>query len=975
MPDYHQIVDQIRAFVEATDQTRTPVLDELAKAYAEACAEVSQRLVKCQRLLQQGLRSEAIQLAEVQPRLLDSVALLDFPERGAWDELVQMYGLPEAARFRVEVAAFLNEAYAQEDPLQDLLRTHRRLALTRGPVKARIGVMRKLAAQDPNNPVWTEDLRIFEKTRFQQIQLEAADAAKRHDVGTVGHLLGELEAPNWQEPPPQVLVQGLRKVDAKFRGQQNLAILTELECQLNNAFELSNPIGGRLAHDRWFTVVHSFQLSPKDPIHARVEAALSWLDEQDRLDEADRQHEAATQTLLQALDDPKRIGPAALEAMGNAVLGHGSGMSESLQKRYLDRLWGEHAAFARWKQRIFAGSVAAVVLVASLGFVAIRQQTRRNDAVQAATVVSDMLELSELEQAGEFLKKLAAADPGLLDYPELVDVRSRFQAASDKEVERALKFDEALRLADQAPVHDPKPAALETARSLARLATEKTAVEQLAERRQNSLIQNRDQIDKEVTPGLDTLGTKIAQMKSRLETAKPGSKEAAALTEQVASVQIELASLGAKLAHAGDSVQALSGALTHDLDSIRTEVAQRERRINLEDRITRSVEYSAAGETSDLDPFADLLEQYVKALAGTPRSRAVGQLATERRIWQSLLKWNRLVSSWRDQKNITTANRLEQVTRFLADNPWFPASDHLADYKKHLEAMSKRDDKVDSPKRRLVQLFSDILVQSIWMVKVKDPNGASKCFYMKQSPSEGSNLIHYLGGFDGQERARAIVTAFIVYSDWSPQTKIANKYGIVLRQGSSLTDWDQVMIDLMTAIRSSDELDPLLQVALLRKVADLAIEGSEPLGAALGPIKGLLGAGDVDVNVPWMNPDDKDADRQRPRALELVKSLPDFAAVPREAHRHQERLEQVVKEFPRSVGWLAKEENGWQVRSGKVLPSDGDLWVAVPETNSHSTWKQVGTISGGAVRLLAESSDAMVEGRPVFAMLRSVSKS
>ena len=29
--DYHQIVDQIRAFVQATDQTRTPVLDELRR--------------------------------------------------------------------------------------------------------------------------------------------------------------------------------------------------------------------------------------------------------------------------------------------------------------------------------------------------------------------------------------------------------------------------------------------------------------------------------------------------------------------------------------------------------------------------------------------------------------------------------------------------------------------------------------------------------------------------------------------------------------------------------------------------------------------------------------------------------------------------------------------------------------------------------------------------------------------------------
>ena len=113
-----------------------------------------------------------------------------------------------------------------------------------------------------------------------------------------------------------------------------------------------------------------------------------------------------------------------------------------------------------------------------------------------------------------------------------------------------------MRQADHAPVYDAKPAALETARSLARLATEKSAVEQLAERRQNALTQNRDHLDKEMAPRLDALGVKVARMKSMLETVRPRSKEAAALADLAAHVQIELASIGPQLAHSGDSVQA-----------------------------------------------------------------------------------------------------------------------------------------------------------------------------------------------------------------------------------------------------------------------------------------------------------------------------------------------------------------------------------------------------------------------------------
>ena len=123
MADYNQIVDQIRAFLQASDQTRNARLEGLASDFAAACAEVNQRLVRCQRLVQQGLRSEAIQLAEVEPRLFDAMTTLEFAEREQWDELVGIYDLAVAPRLSVESGAVLNEAYGQEHPLQDLLPT------------------------------------------------------------------------------------------------------------------------------------------------------------------------------------------------------------------------------------------------------------------------------------------------------------------------------------------------------------------------------------------------------------------------------------------------------------------------------------------------------------------------------------------------------------------------------------------------------------------------------------------------------------------------------------------------------------------------------------------------------------------------------------------------------------------------------------------------------------------------------------
>src|SRR6516165_1407149 len=170
MTDPHQIVEQIRVILHAGDPARNGRLGALATAYAGACHEVTQRLGRCHRLLQQGLRSEAIQLAEAEPNLLETLAALDFPERAEWDDLVHLHDLEPAPNLPIEPARRLNEAYAEENPLQDLLRRHRRLALQRAPLRSRIGVLRQLASRDPGNPIWTDDLRAFEGNRFLQIQ-------------------------------------------------------------------------------------------------------------------------------------------------------------------------------------------------------------------------------------------------------------------------------------------------------------------------------------------------------------------------------------------------------------------------------------------------------------------------------------------------------------------------------------------------------------------------------------------------------------------------------------------------------------------------------------------------------------------------------------------------------------------------------------------------------------------------------------
>ncbi len=162
MTDYQRVVDEIRAFLQGTDQTLTDGLKELASLYGDACREVNQRLRRCEEYLKKGLRGEAIHYAEAEPVLLDVVAVLDFPERSDFHETLIFYALPEPPQLLLKIAKDLNQAYAEEQPLEELLPRHRRLALLRAPVLERLQVLRQIAELDQDNPLWGEDVRLFE---------------------------------------------------------------------------------------------------------------------------------------------------------------------------------------------------------------------------------------------------------------------------------------------------------------------------------------------------------------------------------------------------------------------------------------------------------------------------------------------------------------------------------------------------------------------------------------------------------------------------------------------------------------------------------------------------------------------------------------------------------------------------------------------------------------------------------------------
>ena len=319
---------------------------------------MNERLRRCDGFLRRGLRSEAIQLAEIEPVLLDFVAMLDFPERPQWNELLSRHGIAPGPPLALELAAELNEAYAHERPLAGLLAQHRLLALARSPLKPRIQVLRQLAEQDSHNPVWREDLSTYEHERQRQLHKEVTAASEAGNLALLTSLDDELRGDPWLEAPPPGLVS--RAAEARTRVlrhsarqelEQLAAALDEAHCQ----FDLP---AGRQLRQRWNAAAAVARIKADDALARQVAPTLDWLAQQDRLEAtaaAQRQSIAQLESALAEGADRTQ-----LEQLYRAATLEGQELPADLEQQYRERLAAIDRRATRRRRLLAVTSLLAI---------------------------------------------------------------------------------------------------------------------------------------------------------------------------------------------------------------------------------------------------------------------------------------------------------------------------------------------------------------------------------------------------------------------------------------------------------------------------------------------------------------------------------------------------------------------------------------------------------------------------------------
>ena len=450
----------------------TAEAQQTVESYREAVDAVNRRLNDAVTLARKGLHSEAIHLADKAPSALEEASALDLAEWAELSALCDELGIETPAEVNGAAVAEINDCYPREERLSRLLVSHRRLALARAPIKARIGILRELSAADPDNSVWATDLATFEKARHRQIEttISTANRARLLSLKTEGEEV-------WLEPPSDEVKKRLFQRLAEMEDANAIATLKTLDEQLAAAIQSQDSNVARTVLARWDGVRK--KLATKIYPSLTADEARRWIGELDARAAEDRAFAKALGTLETALDAPLRSqsGIDELDKCWSAVERFEREVPAVIHQRYHVKRDGLKLDTRRRFGMGLAAVVGAVLLVAGIVGTVIWQSSRSHELERWTQSLQQSIDASQWAEADKALERLASEKNWVRQTPEVEALAHTIKTKLAEEKTRVEHFRDAMKRVVDGGVEKPDRAALAEAKSLAATPDELTQYE------------------------------------------------------------------------------------------------------------------------------------------------------------------------------------------------------------------------------------------------------------------------------------------------------------------------------------------------------------------------------------------------------------------------------------------------------------------------------------------------------------------
>lgn len=953
------ISHRIRKQLEQPNGLTQEKLEPLALEYSAAVSKVNQRLNECMGLIRRGLRSEALQRARMVPNVLDAASELEFPELAEWIEILQFYGIDLPDNLDVDAVQQVNEALLEEQPLEELLRQHRRLAIAKAPLAWRLKILRHIAELDSLNTVWLEDIQSWETVRLSQIATEYGQIPASPDNMTrLKALQEELNFPRWIVKPPANLID---KVNGSADRQIYLSQVDSLKSvadSLHNAFAAGDEETAIRLADQWNGITKTLNSLPPTEILEDVAPALDWVSQrlEDRKNTEKFDEHCAKLTSILSRPDSNEM---SIVSAYQDVLACQMGIDPLLDQRFDTRV-RELRQNAKRKQVLALTSIiaAALMIATSLGLWVWNRNYRAAVEV-ASTRLRQLIDQEELNQANAVYKTLSEQSALVVKAPEIISLKTNLDAKVKQEAQRSDNASRLIADADSQSLDGLDIERISAAEKIAKTLEEKESIKVIRTKYDDY---HRKLSDDELL----LLRKELASLDEKLEAFKklPIGNVADADVDGILFDIKALLTRYPKATLQGSGLVDLAYQRASSLrDSFRKQRREMERK--------QEGLLGLRGATSS-EIFKKQLKKYVEGLPDDPISLEFKESLKESQLWDYVEDWNEWCndlalkpSTKVDEKTAIDLNNRQKVCRLAITN--LPGESLINAFEKKYTGFESRKKVLET----LIEELNDSVI--IELKTVKDSQN-KRCFVhredladilkrIKNNTSSTMTTIQVITDETGSVSNRDFRGKIIVEDE--PRQYILNLVrDIESKQTSIPSNWDNQFVELLTSIISRPGIDGTIKEVLFSRVVSAASEASSTFQTAFAQVQSNLNE-NSERRKRWF---------EETLTNELLRD--DLKQLFEEA---KVRLEETRKAEDTAILNLSKSKLVWaggllRDASGSVKPflyredvPDGQLWilVATGATPIKGKLVQVGRVENKQVTLKA-SDNELLAGRPLF---------
>ena len=1007
-------IDELQNTLLSTDTADPDFISDAAAEYAEACAAVNERLRKIAPLLRRGLRSEVIQLTEIEPNLLELVATLDFPEREDWCQLLKIWNREPPPPLLLDLASQINETYAMEAPLQTLLKRHRVLPLAGAPLADRIEVLRKLAQADPDTVVWQQDVEILEEARTKEIRKDLEDAFKQKDFPRLLKLVEELDSSEWTHPPAPRVVSLAKELKQRLTEQSNLKEIKEVIQQLTSAHGEFDVAVARELRSRYEDLLKKLRVPLPAEFAELAQEPLDWLIRQDaeaeenlveatvakipdalaadpaealklcqeaqeqmahflHLGESVRQDvESRIQPLQQEAQQQvekkaqfetvclqltnalrKQSRPDELKRFHTAIVSfQGETFPPELQQKYSKYVkdWNKKEGDEKRWKLIIRSAIAGSVLVA-VTFIVLEKRNKQQ-AELAAEDLKTKISAGQLPEARKLLKSL----PSRTKLHQLVlDQKSLLDTAEREERIRKKNFVDQLELFQNSDPAKPNLEAEAEAKKLATTTAEKkrlmTAQQKMAQRIEVWRGERQTALEEE----LDNAKAELNRLADLTGQPTDGfEQELKKVTESLK----DIASLEKKnfpeLATRAERMITEAEQLKQLADLNRAKTKMALQASQLQAAITVAI--------GDVTAYQAALKAFVDETADLPSKADYSATTKNTQLWKQVAG----VSPWQiHYRNLPSGERsaAQEVelqkgyqTLVTAHGPPPFEIDEVARKRLRTAITLRSQPETTSEVKKFLNRPIHL---SLWMVGTK--NGA-RYYYDQELVRDdfqrvGDKLVvkhRSTGQYKEDDKAATALVKEddIVFVGIAPHSQLSKRFLAGL-SGLNVENWEVVFLNMITELIKEENMDPVLKLKLLDLLVTAAAKGSYPFEQGFAPLMKASETVKATVqNVDWFKVDDSEVLVARDRALGVMKTSVDLVAI---KQRGAETLDRLTAPIDTNYEWMARLSRD---SKGELVI----LWKAGAPTNAGQLCilETPGSAKKGGFQVIGRVSDGQI---------------